>query len=323
TDWRLAAGRAGNAILAVNPHVLIFVQGIEHSGDDWYWWGGNFLDARAAPVQLDVPGRLVYSPHDYGPGVYAQSWFADANFPGNMPAVWDAHWGYLSNEQIAPVVLGEFGGRSVGDDPEGVWQHALMDYADQHGIGWLNWSFNPDSGDTGGLLSDDWLSVVQAKTDLYQGHLAAPLGVGTSGAFGAAQPALSINRHTSSQTGSTNNLGLTLQIVNDGGTPVPLKDVEVRYWFRPGSLNAKVTQQVDVDYAAVGSKNVKAQIDPADARGIATLHLQFLDGAVNPYAAGGDLAVRIHRSDWSNYAQSADLGVALYRSGALVWGTEP
>ena len=52
TDWRLAAQRAGDAILAVNPYLLMFVQGVERSGDDWYWWGGNFLrlNARSAPV---------------------------------------------------------------------------------------------------------------------------------------------------------------------------------------------------------------------------------------------------------------------------------
>jgi endoglucanase len=147
TDWRLAAQRAGNAILAVNPYVLIFVQGVERSADDWYWWGGNFTDARSAPVQLDVPGRVVYSPHDYGPDVYDQPWFDAPDFPNNLPAIWDARWGYLAKEGIAPVVLGEFGGKSVGQDADGVWQRALMDYAQQNGVGWLNWSFNPDSGE--------------------------------------------------------------------------------------------------------------------------------------------------------------------------------
>ena len=325
TDWRLAATRAGNAILSVNPHVLIFVQGVERSGDDWYWWGGNFLDARSSPIQLDLPGRLVYSPHDYGPGVYAQAWFSAPDFPNNMGAIWDAHWGYLANEQIAPVVIGEFGGRSVGDDAEGIWQQALLDYADQHGIGWLNWSFNPDSGDTGGLLSNDWLSVVQAKTDLYHGHLGAPLDIGTSGVFGVAQSALSINRRAASQAAQSNNLGLTLQIANNGSTPIALSDLEVRYWFRPGTLSAKISQQVDMDYAAVGGINIKSTIDPADARGIATLHLQFSAkaGSIEPYTTSGDIAARVHKSDWSNYAQSGDLGVALYRTGQLVWGTEP
>ena len=56
---------------AVNPNVLIFVQGVERSGDDWYWWGGNFIDARSARYNSTFRGALVYSPHDYGPGVYS------------------------------------------------------------------------------------------------------------------------------------------------------------------------------------------------------------------------------------------------------------
>jgi endoglucanase len=339
TDWRLAAQRAGNAILAINPYVLIFVQGVEHSGDDWYWWGGNFPHAETAPVQLDVPGRVVYSPHDYGPGVYAQPWFSAADFPNNLPAIWDAHWGYLAKQNLGPVVLGEFGGRSVGDDADGVWQRALMHYVQQSGFGWLSWAFNPDSGDTGGLLSDDWLNVVQAKADLYQGHLAAPLDVGSSGVFGLAQGRLGVRGRSTSPGAQTNNLGFVLQIMNDGPSPINLHDFELRYWFRPGQLGAggKITQQVDIDYAAVGSNNLKPQISAVDQNGLATLRLQFADaaGSIKPYTSSGDIAVRLHKSDWSAYDQSANFSfksntalsdwdhVGLYRAGVLVWGTQP
>jgi endoglucanase len=339
TDWRLAAQRAGNAILSANPNVLIFVQGVERSGDDWYWWGGNFMDAHAAPVELAVPGRVVYSPHDYGPGVYAQPWFSAPEFPDNLPAVWDAHWGYLAKEQVAPVVLGEFGGRSVGQDPEGVWQHALIDYAQQNGVGWLNWSFNPDSGDTGGLLSDDWLSVVQAKADLYLGHLAAPLDVGSTGVFGVAQQQLTVRGRSTSTSAQTSNIGFVVQVLNDGPTPVNLHDIELHYWFKPGAVGptGKVSQQVEIDYAAMGANNVKAQIGPADQRGLATLRLQFTDlsGSIKPYTTSGDIVVRLHKSDWSVYDQISNFSfksntslidwdhVGLYRAGALVWGSEP
>jgi endoglucanase len=64
TDWRLAAERAGNAVLAVNPDLLIVVEGIERYAGTSYWWGGNLRGARTAPVRLPVPGRVVYSPHD-------------------------------------------------------------------------------------------------------------------------------------------------------------------------------------------------------------------------------------------------------------------
>ena len=286
-----------------------------------------------------MPGRVVYSPHDYGPGVYAQPWFSGPEFPDNLPTIWDEHWGYLAKEQVGPVVLGEFGGRSVGDDADGIWQRALMDYAQQNGIGWLNWSFNPNSGDTGGMLGDDWLSVVQAKADLYRGHLAAPLDVSSSGVFGLVQPHLAVRGRSTSTAAQTNTIGFMLQVKNDGPTSLSLHDIELRYWFKPGFLGStgKITQQVDIDYAAVGANNVKAQIGPADRTGLATLRLQFTDaaGSIKPYTSGGDIAVRLHKSDWSGYDQSANFSfrsdtnltdwdhVGLYRAGVLVWGSEP
>ncbi len=176
TDWRMAAEKAGNAILAKNPNWLIVVEGVDKVGDDSYWWGGNLKGAKENPVRLSQQDKLVYSAHDYGPGVYMQNWFMDKDFPNNMPALWDKYWGYLNHEGTAPVLLGEFGGRSV--DPattEGVWQHKLFEYLKEHGISYTYWSWNPDSGDTGGVLQDDWQTLDQAKVDLMSKYQAPRL----------------------------------------------------------------------------------------------------------------------------------------------------
>lgn len=166
TDWRLAAERAGNAILAANPDWLIVVEGIETYGGDHYWWGGNLLGAKKAPVRLSLPDRLVYSAHDYGPEVYMQRWFQAPDFPHNLASLWMQHWGGLKDEGVAPVLLGEFGGRSVGADQEGTWQRTIVAYLRDHGISYTYWCWNPDSGDTGGILKDDWQTVDKAKLDL-------------------------------------------------------------------------------------------------------------------------------------------------------------
>ncbi|HKT03684.1 MAG TPA: glycoside hydrolase family 5 protein [Rugosimonospora sp.] len=177
TDWRLAAQRAGNAVLAANPNWLIVVEGVESYQNNGYWWGGNLQGAAQHPVKLTDQAKLVYSAHDYSPKVFAQSWFTDPTFPANMPALWDKQWGYLVKDKTAPVLLGEFGGRSVGNDPEGVWQHHLIGFLKDNGISYTYWSWNPDSGDTGGVLKDDWTTVDQAKLDMlrtYQGTMAQP-----------------------------------------------------------------------------------------------------------------------------------------------------
>ena len=103
-------------MLQANPDWLIVVEGVDKVGDDQYWWGGNLMGAKDNPVRLSQPDQLVYSAHDYGPGVYRQGWFDAPNFPENMPDLWTKHWAYLNQTDTAPVLLGEFGGRSM--DPE-------------------------------------------------------------------------------------------------------------------------------------------------------------------------------------------------------------
>ena len=69
-EWAKGASRLGNAILQVNPNLLIIVEG---NGVN-YWWGGNLQGAAQYPVVLSLPQQLVYSVHDYGPSVYNQTW---------------------------------------------------------------------------------------------------------------------------------------------------------------------------------------------------------------------------------------------------------
>jgi endoglucanase len=168
TDWRLAAEAAGNAVLAANPDWLILVEGIQYYKGDQYWWGGQLEGAAGYPVRLSHPGRLVYSPHDYGPSVSPQAWFEVQDFPRNLPAVWDKHWRQLAR-MGTPLLIGEFSGRSVGDDHEGNWQRSLIRYLKQHGISYIYWAWNPDSSDTDGMLQSDWKTINQRE-------LAAVLG---------------------------------------------------------------------------------------------------------------------------------------------------
>jgi endoglucanase len=176
TDWRLAAERAGNAILAVNSAWLIIVEGIENYHGDYYWWGGNLEGAQRYPVRLSHLDKLVYSAHDYGPGVSYQSWFQAPNFPNDLTSVWTKHWAYLQQQGIAPVWLGEFGGRSMGGDPEGVWQRSLVDFLKGSGISYAYWSWNPDSGDTGGILMPDWTTIDQTKLHILSAYQWPMLG---------------------------------------------------------------------------------------------------------------------------------------------------
>ena len=183
TDWRLAAERAGNAILAVNPDVLIIVEGIDcvsGAGDPQCgWWGGNLSAAAQYPVRLSKSDKLVYSAHEYATSVFHQTWFDDPTFPANMPALWDHFFGYLVKQHIAPVLVGEFGS-TLADPKDKVWLQSLLAYmgTGPTGISFTYWSWNPDSGDTGGILKDDWKTVDQNKQSFLQPYLIPPTGGG-------------------------------------------------------------------------------------------------------------------------------------------------
>ena len=174
TDWRLAAQRAGNAILAVDPDALILVEGIEVVAGSYYWWGGNLAAATTARVELSAPDHVIYSPHEYPASIFAQSWFSAPDYPANLPALWDATWGNLA--ATAPVLVGEFGTK-LATEVDRKWLDSLTHYIAARGMSFTFWAFNPDSGDTGGILADDWITVNQDKMAYLTPVLAAPLPV--------------------------------------------------------------------------------------------------------------------------------------------------
>jgi len=160
TDWRLAAQAAGNAVLAIDPHVLILVEGIQTYQGNGGWWGGNLMGVATAPVQLNWPdgssaqSQLVYSPHDYGPkncGTNGCPQFNSTTTPASLQQIWEQHWGYITDNPSAPYAaplwLGEFG--TCNNDPscgtdttpgsQGQWFSALVQYIGTKGIGWAYW----------------------------------------------------------------------------------------------------------------------------------------------------------------------------------------
>uniref|UniRef100_UPI0025D382F0 glycoside hydrolase family 5 protein n=1 Tax=Nevskia sp. TaxID=1929292 RepID=UPI0025D382F0 len=157
-DWNLAAGRAASQVLGVAPNWLIFVEGIgassQCSSGQATFWGENLAPLTCTP-SLVPANRLVLSPHSYGPDVFVQPYHKAKNFPSNMPAIWDGHWGFAIPN--APMVLGEFGGKyGEGDSRDRAWQNALVDYLIGKRINsGFYWSWNPNSSDTGGILRDD------------------------------------------------------------------------------------------------------------------------------------------------------------------------
>ncbi|MEO0762464.1 MAG: cellulase family glycosylhydrolase, partial [Pseudomonadota bacterium] len=197
-DWAAAAEQAGNAVLEIAPDWLIVVEGIGNYQGNNYWWGGQLQGVRDRPVVLNADDKLVYSPHDYPASIFNQPWFNDGS---NLYDVFRENWGFIFEEEIAPVLLGEFGSRleNPADLP---WAEAITDYLGgdfdgdgmtdlqpgQTGPSFAWWSWNPNSGDTGGYVLDDWTTVRQNAADLLAPLLDDAAGEGAPGGDPASNP---------------------------------------------------------------------------------------------------------------------------------------
>ncbi|AFY56617.1 endoglucanase [Rivularia sp. PCC 7116] len=169
TDWRLAVQKAGDKILDINPDWLIVVEGIEKNVPNQiqhgYFWGANLEGVREYPVHLKKPSKLVYSPHEYGGSKV--SWFQEPDFPKNLYQRWEIGFNYIHRKNIAPILVGEFGGYHVDrKSKEGIWQRKFVDYIAQNKLSFAYWCWNPNSKGTGGVLQDDWRTVNDSKQAL-------------------------------------------------------------------------------------------------------------------------------------------------------------
>jgi len=169
TDLVAMYTAVGNLIHEVSPEVLIICEGLDYAAD--------LTGAARHPVRLERPGKVVYSLHDY-------SWFHPAGQP--RQAYFDqmrVKGGYLLDEGIAPLWIGEFGNdtRSLANfgrssSPRSAWWTNIEDWLTEHDVDWCWWPLNPTQprgtvpvtgrhrsrwGDPEpwGLLAPDWRGV--------------------------------------------------------------------------------------------------------------------------------------------------------------------
>jgi len=217
-NWPVAAEAAGNAILAINPKLLIFVEGNDCYSGVCGWQGGNLIGVANYPVTLSVANQLVYSAHDYGPNLYQQAWFNGNTTPASLDATWNKYWGYISAGNIAPVWLGEFGTDNTNTDIEstvagsqGQWFEILVGYLQSNPtINWTYWALNGE--DIYGLLdgSYDATPPSSLKQSLLE-SIQFPLG-------GPPSPSFTLNSSASALTIAQGGSGTdTISIIDAGG----------------------------------------------------------------------------------------------------------
>jgi endoglucanase len=160
TDWHAAAERGGNAVLAVNPNLLIFVEGVNYAGD--------LSGVTSLPVQLNISNQLVYEAHDYG------FWYSSINGYSGWYNAMEPKWGYLVNgSNPQPLWIGEFGTCNSADTCDssgsnadlGFWFNAMTSFVRDYGVDWSYWAINgtTETGNGGGFGTIEGYGVLNTS----------------------------------------------------------------------------------------------------------------------------------------------------------------
>jgi endoglucanase len=165
TDITTMYTTVGNAILHIDPQVLIICEGLSFASD--------LTGVHNHPIQLSQPNKVVYSMHDY-------HWFHTD--PNQTQAAYIAAMtqkgGYLLTGNVAPLWLGEFGRISADSATQGAqpWWSNIQAWLKEADIDWCWWALNPTHGQASappggsvshaggttepfGLLTSDWSGV--------------------------------------------------------------------------------------------------------------------------------------------------------------------
>lgn len=166
-----------DAVYPINSGVLFFVEGTGQTDMGANWGDGfatntnvnsakPFFDALITKPYLN---QVVISPHVYPPSV------SGSRFNDKGAALYkrlNDSFGYLIEPGYCvgsckkfPVAIGEFGSRFTNpEDVQFMEDFAL--YLNDHAIkNWFYWSWNPNSSDTGGLVEDNWTTIIWKKID--------------------------------------------------------------------------------------------------------------------------------------------------------------
>ncbi|MFG1464289.1 Calx-beta domain-containing protein [Xanthobacter sp. DSM 24535] len=361
-DWAAAAERAGNAIGDVNSNWLIFVEGIGSYEGNNYWWGGNLMGVRDRPIELDVDNKLVYSAHDYPNSIYPQSWFSDPSYPANLPEKFDQMWGYIYKENIAPVYIGEFGTK-LTDPKDAPWLEAITSYlggdldnngtvdiaSGDKGVSWTYWSWNPNSGDTGGILKDDWTSVNTDKLSYLEGiqYDFAEEGSGSGGMQAHALFTVSLSE------AATAPVTLDFHTVADDADAADFTALSGTLTFAVGEQTKIVAVPITADTLVEGNEHFSLVLSNptgatlADATGIGTIitddaatppdptptepttpeaptpdgDLEALFAAVDSWGSGFNASIEIH-NDGASAAHGWQIEIAMPYEIENIWNAE-
>ncbi|KAF6263154.1 glycoside hydrolase superfamily [Scenedesmus sp. NREL 46B-D3] len=198
--WEASGDRPGaeqlylataDALWNISPNKLLFM--FEGTGQNMFGlnWGNGFItdvdviNSRGLSnpnkffqslLKKPYARKSIISPHLYPPTITKSSWLGEALWKQS-----NTSFGYLQSTGYClangwclkfPVLVGETGSAFTEQDDK-TWLIDFADFANARGgarqynriplAGWMWWAYNENSGDTGGIVHNDWQDFNWAK----------------------------------------------------------------------------------------------------------------------------------------------------------------
>jgi hypothetical protein len=142
---------------------------------------------------------------------------------------------------------------------------------------------------------------------------------------------------TPTPSSTTQEIRPHFEIMNNGTSSQDLSALTLRYWY---TADGSTSQAYDCDYALVGCSVVQATfvaMPTPTATADHYMEVSFTGGSVMAGSGSGEIQTRFHDTNYAvTFTQTNDYSfngndaayaqwnqVTLYRSGTLVWGSEP
>ena len=189
SDWAAGADLAGSTILTTNPHLLMFVEGVQlypdktqPRGVEVYTWGGIFRGVQTDPIvftnlntKQPITDQLVYSPHEWGP--WKDNLLGEFSYRTTYKTllkIFMENWAFLLHQKSpVPIWLGEFDTcnysikkcvSSTSHGKQGQWFQLMLEFLKKNPqVGWSYYTINGtnwlNEAENNSILNPTWTAV--------------------------------------------------------------------------------------------------------------------------------------------------------------------
>ena len=233
-----------------------------------------------------------------------------------MDDYWYDTWAYINAEDIAPLLIGEWGGHMDGGKNE-KWMTLLRDYMINHHINHTFWGLNPNSGDTGGLLSYDFMTWDTEKYDMFKESLWQTqktgkfIGLDHQKALGTDGSGISVSEFYKSYA-STEGSNLDGGTIVDGNTTKPTTDTT-----KPSTTTTTITTTTTAAATTTEAPKTDVLGDINDDQNVTISDLVLLNRYLLRKIDGTDAAYAFDRGDVNGDKILNVVDATLYRQHLL------